>query len=262
MAAADSQHPNVDPADADQSQPSQADSTPTIKDTTTKKPAPEKSDDKPEKMSRDVKDYVELIETVARVEYSRLPNHLIDHSELVNIGAIAIHVLLTSNPDTEYNITYLSTAMKWAIRNELRHRYKWYSLKTVQQEDDTDSGKDGSGDSKAPSRDQVREAVYETILSVDGLMEGENPQELRDDSYTPEEKSELREMARVVKECIRRLPDRDRQIVEARFYQNKKMREIGEMFDISPSRTSRVVQSALDKVKKELTRRGYVPDTL
>jgi RNA polymerase sigma factor (sigma-70 family) len=248
-------------AAADSSQPKDTDTNKAVEGTkAVEAQSNDTPDTKPEKMSRDVKDYVELIETVARVEYSRLPNHLIDHSELVNIGAIAIHVLLTSNPDTEYNITYLSTAMKWAIRNELRHRYKWYSLKTTTQTEETKDN-DDDGESGV-SRAQVREAVYETILSVDGMMEGENPQELRDDSYTPEEKSELREMARIVKECISRLPDRDRQIVEARFYQNKKMREIGDMFDISPSRTSRVVQSALDKVKRELSRRGYVPDSL
>ncbi len=201
-----------------------------------------------------VNDYVELIETVARVEYSRLPNHLIDHSELVNIGAIAVHVLLTSNPDTEYNITYLSTAMKWAIRNELRHRYKWYSLKTTQTE--TVETNDGDG----VTREQVREAVYETILSVDGLMEGENPKEIRDDNYTPEEKSELREMAQIVRDAIKRLPERERQIVEARFYHNKRMREIGAMFEISPSRISRIVQAALDKIKRDLERRGFNAD--
>jgi len=38
------------------------------------------------------------------------------------------------------------------------------------------------------------------------------------------------------------------------------MREIGETFGISPSRTSRIVQSGLDKVKLELQRRGYNPD--
>lgn len=201
-----------------------------------------------------VNDYVELIETVARVEYSRLPNHLIDHSELVNIGAIAIHVMLTSNPDREYNITYLSTAIKWAIRNELRHRYKWYSFKSTKKtEDDDGSSDDGGG----TSRTQLREAVYETILSVDGMMEGENPHELRDDSYTPEESSELREMARIVRSAISKLPERERMIIEARFYHNKKMREIGDQFDISPSRISRIVQAGLDKVKRELERRGF-----
>jgi DNA-directed RNA polymerase specialized sigma subunit len=35
------------------------------------------------------------------------------------------------------------------------------------------------------------------------------------------------------------------------------MREIGIYLGISPSRTSRVVQSALDKVKVELRRMGF-----
>jgi RNA polymerase sigma factor (sigma-70 family) len=242
--------------------------TPSVPDVTT--PA-----EKP--VQKTVKDYVELIETVARVEYSRLPNHLIDYSELVNIGAIAIHVMLTSNPGTEFNITYLSTAMKWAIRNELRLRYKWYSLKTTSAADAEDSGVIGDGlsarensngdsseggedgGSDAPvSSDHVREAVYETILSVDSMMDGENPQEIRDDSYTPEQRSELHEMAVIVRQAIARLPERERAVVEARFFHNKRMREIGEEFNISSSRISRIVQSGLDKIKRELERRGYV----
>ncbi len=204
------------------------------------------SDKKPQKT---VNDYVDLIETVARVEYSRLPNHLIDYSELVNIGAIAIHVLLTSNPGTEYNVTYLSTAIKWAIRNELRYRYKWYSLKT-KKEEDTDEEFEGE-------KGKAREAVYETILSVDSMMDAENPHEIKDDSHTPEEDTEMKEMARIVREAISKLPERERLIIEARFYKNKKMREIGEQFNISPSRISRIVQSGLDKIKVELKRKGY-----
>ena len=79
------------------------------------------------------------------MEYSRLPNHLIDYSELVNIGAISIHVMLTSNPDKDYNVTYLSTAIKWGIRNELRYRYKWYAFKTTSKEsDDEDDTANGN----------------------------------------------------------------------------------------------------------------------
>lgn len=214
------------------------------------------SDKKPQKT---VNDYVDLIETVARVEYSRLPNHLIDYSELVNIGAIAIHVLLTNNPDTEYNVTYLSTAIKWAIRNELRYRYKWYSLKTVNVESTGSEESEGesAGEGFEAEKNQVREAVYETILSVDSMLEAENPHEIKDDSYTPEERTELKEMAKIVREAIAKLPERERQIIEARFYKHKKMREIGEQFNISPSRISRIVQSGLDKIKAELKRRGY-----
>jgi RNA polymerase sigma factor (sigma-70 family) len=226
------------------------------------------SSDSEPKPKKTVNDYVDLIETVARVEYSRLPNHLIDFSEIVNIGAIAIHVLLTSNPNREYNVTYLSTAIKWAIRNELRYRYKWYSLKQVSMESSNtaeDPSAQGEGGDAVASgfemeKGKVREAIYETILSVDGMMEAENPHEIRDASYTPEELTEIKEMSKVVREAIAKLPEREKQIIEARFFKNMKMREIGEVFNISPSRTSRIVQSGLDKIKVELQRRGYNPN--
>lgn len=215
------------------------------------------------KPKKTVNDYVDLIETVARVEYSRLPNHLIDYSEIVNIGAIAIHVLLTSNPDREFNVTYLSTAIKWAIRNELRYRYKWYSLKSTSMdstEEEASADGDEVGGGFEAEKGKVREAIYETILSVDGMMEAENPHEIKDNAYTPEENSELKEMAKIVREAITKLPEREKQIIEARFFKGMKMREIGETFNISPSRTSRIVQSGLDKIKVELQRRGYNPN--
>lgn len=225
------------------------------------------SSDSQKKPQKTVNDYVDLIETVARVEYSRLPNHLIDFSEIVNIGAIAIHVLLTSNPDRVFNVTYLSTAIKWAIRNELRYRYKWYSLKQVSMDAGQESGDtaQAAGDDEVAAgfegeKTKAREALYETILSVDGLMEAENPHEIKDNAYTPEQNTEMKEMAKVVREAIAKLPEREKQIIEARFFKGMKMREIGETFGISPSRTSRIVQSGLDKVKLELQRRGYNPD--
>jgi RNA polymerase sigma factor (sigma-70 family) len=212
----------------------------------------------PKKPQRTVNDYVDLIETVARVEYSRLPNHLIDYSELVNIGAIALHVLFTSNPDTEYNVTYLSTAIKWAVRNELRYRYKWYALKQTGDKEEDGTGEEPALDNEFEvDKTQVREAIYETILSVDSMMESENPHEIKDDSYTPEERSEIKEMAKIVREAIAKLPTREKQIIEARFFKNMKMREIGNVYNISPSRISRIVQSGLDKIKLELQRKGY-----
>ncbi|WP_373533199.1 sigma-70 family RNA polymerase sigma factor [Vampirovibrio sp.] len=224
------------------------------------------SSDSPQKPRKTVNDYVDLIETVARVEFSRLPNHLIDFSEVVNIGAIAIHVMLTSNPEREFNVTYLSTAIKWAIRNELRYRYKWYSLKHVSMESNQEasSGEAGADDEVSAGfeaeKGKAREAVYGAILSVDSMMESDNPHEIKDNAYTPEENSELKEMAKVVRDAISKLPEREKQIIEARFFKNMKMREIGETFNISPSRTSRIVQAGLDKIKLELQRRGYNPN--
>lgn len=217
------------------------------------KPAKPALAEAPKVLKRDIKDYMDLIETVARVEYSRLPNHLIDQSELVNIGALALHLLFTNNPTREYNVTYMSTAIKWAVRNELRNRYKWYALKqTETTEEELCEGDDLDVDKKT-----VRGVVYETILSVDGMMEAENPHEVRDDSSTPDETSEMNELGRLIRDCMARLPERDQQVIEGRFFKNMRMREIGSMLGISPSRTSRVVQSALDKLKVELLRKGY-----
>jgi RNA polymerase sigma factor (sigma-70 family) len=125
-------------------------------------------------------------------------------------------------------------------------------------EDGEDGGEVGAG--FEAEKTKVREAMYETILSVDSMMEAENPHEIKDNAYTPEENTELKEMAKVVREAIAKLPEREKQIIEARFFKGMKMREIGETFGISPSRTSRIVQSGLDKVKLELQRRGYNPD--
>ena len=57
-----------------------------------------------------------------------------------------------------YNEAYIGTAVKWAIRNEIRRRYKWYSLKTKKE--------------SLPSEEDVtelRSAVYKTILSIDEM---------------------------------------------------------------------------------------------
>jgi RNA polymerase sigma factor (sigma-70 family) len=201
-----------------------------------------------------VNDYVELIETVARVECNRLSSHMVDYNELVNIGALAVHTLLTANPDSEFNISYLSTAIKWAIRNELRRRYKWYTLKQT---------KEASEGEEAEQQAKIREAVYETILSVDEMADAENPMELKDDSSTPEENLELNELNKAIRKAITKLPPREKMVLEMRFFKGKKMREIADELKISSSRVSRIVQAGLDRVKNDLKRQGLIeaPDS-
>lgn len=199
-----------------------------------------------------VNDYVDLIETVARVECNRLSSHMVDYNELVNIGALAVHMLLTSNPNTEYNISYLSTAIKWAIRNELRRRYKWYTLKQTKK-DESESAEEGQA-----QQSKVREAIYETILSVDEMADAENPVEIKDGSSTPEENMELSELNKAIRKSIAKLPPREKLVLEMRFYKNKKMREIADELKISSSRVSRIVQTGLDRVKNDLNRQGLI----
>ncbi|MBQ2610758.1 hypothetical protein IJF81_00030, partial [bacterium] len=77
-----------------------------------------------------LREYKNLIETIAKVEYQKFStSHLIELPELINIGNHALYILFKNNSPDKFNSTYLSTAIKWAIRNEVRRRYKWYTLK-------------------------------------------------------------------------------------------------------------------------------------
>ena len=75
-----------------------------------------------------IKDYIEIIEKVAKVEHKRIPTHMVDYEELVSIGIIAIQTMIQDKSEEElqrYNSAYIATAVRWAIRNELRNRYKY-----------------------------------------------------------------------------------------------------------------------------------------
>ena len=196
-----------------------------------------------------IKDYQELIDTLAKVEYKKLSSkHLIDFSELVNIGTQVIHKLCSNSEPDKYNKSYLSTAIKWAIRNEVRRRYKWYVLKNQQENTVIDE----------ENQCNIREAVYKTILSVDEMAEGDNPTQIRDNKRNPEETVLFAELSESINHAIKNLPPRERELIECKFFNDKKLREISDEFNLSPSRISRIIQSGLNKIRKELVKQNLV----
>jgi len=198
------------------------------------------------KQAVNLKEYKELIETIAKVEYQKLSSsHLIEYLELVNIGTHTLYILFKNNSPDQFNSSYLSTAIKWAIRNEVRRRYKWYSLKQRKQ----NNGED---------QEDLREAVYKTILSIDEMADADNPTQIRDECKNPEESLEFGELRAEIVEAIKKLPQRERELIESKFFKDKKLREIATEFNISPSRISRIIQSGLNKVKKELSKQNMV----
>lgn len=191
-------------------------------------------------------DYKDFIETLAKVEYKKMSaQHLAEYDEIVNIATQVIHKLCSCAPPEKYNKSYLSTAVKWAVRNEMRRRYKWYVLKQKQQ--------DNMFANQDPTN--LRAAVYKTILSVDELSENENPTQIKDTHETPEERAVFGEMSHAIKEAMKILPPREREFIEAKFFDEKKLREMAEEYNLSQSRISRIIQSGLNKIKKELIRR-------
>lgn len=207
----------------------------------------------------DIKNYIELIEKVARVEHKRIPAHMVDLEELISIGIIGIQALIKNKTPEQlkkYNISYMATAVRWAIRNELRNRYKWYSYKQKTGETSADEDStDASGIDVSP--DKVREAIYETILSIDSIAadssDNDSPFDfLKDSGALPDEQYELSELSRLIKEAIAKLPQKERTIVEYRFYRNMQVKEIATVVGLSSSRVTRIVQSALNNVRSYL----------
>lgn len=71
-----------------------------------------------------LREYKNLVETIAKVEYQKFSvSHLVELPELINIGNHTLYLLFKNSSPENYNTTYLSTAIKWAIRNEVRRRY-------------------------------------------------------------------------------------------------------------------------------------------
>ncbi len=217
------------------------------------------------KLQAKLKDYIDIIQKVARVEYKRIPSHMLDCEELVSIGIIALQALFkdkTEEEMTHYNSSYIATAVRWAIRNELRNRYKWYTLKHKKEDGEiTDEEYSDNQSTLDVSPTKVREAVYETILSIDSIMAASSDNDspfdfIKDTSATPDEKAEISELSKLIKEAIAKLPQKERTIVEYRFYRNMQVKQIAQMVGLSSSRITRIVQSSLNTVREYLNRRG------
>ena len=170
----------------------------------------------------------ELIETISKVEYKKFSNlGLIDLSEVINLANYTVYYLVNNSTNKDlYNEAYLTKAIKWAIRNEMRRRYKWHSMKNQE-----------------PDQEKVKDAVYKTILSIEEMAEAENPTIIKDTSRTPEEKAEIIELKRRIQEVMKKLPQREQDLIEAKFIYDKKLKEISEEFNISQSRISRIIQT-------------------
>jgi RNA polymerase sigma factor (sigma-70 family) len=213
--------------------------------------------------------FLPLVERVAKVEYRRIPSHMVDYEELVSIGAIAIQALLKNKTEEEMekmNISYMATATRWAIRNELRSRYKWYTLKHAKTgEEETAAApatETGEAGATPPSQEHVREAIYETILSIEGIQDGQDGDAsydfISDGAATPEESLEIVELGRAIKKAIESLSPKDRTIMEYRFYRNMQVKDIAAMVGLSSSRITRIVQASLNQVRDYLRENNHL----
>ena len=182
--------------------------------------------------------YKELIETISKVEYKKISNlGLIELSEVIALSNYTVYYLINNNKNKElYNTAYLTKAIKWAIRNEMRRRYKWHVMRNQEPKE----------------QEKIKDAVYKTILSIEEMADAENPTIIKDNNRTPEEKAEIVELKHRICEVMKKLSQREQDLIEAKYFYDKKLKDISVEFNISKSRISRIIQNALEKIKKEL----------
>ena len=179
-----------------------------------------------------LRSYLDLINKIAKVEYKSVSSqHLIEFDE--------------QEGRKDYNESYLSTAIKWAIRNELRRRYRWHGVRQNAKESEAQAN-------------EIREAIYRTILSTDEMLDNDKPYEVKDLRKNPEETCEFEQISAAIKKAVSTLPRRERELIESKFFKEKKLHELSDEFSISPSRISRIIKSGLDKIKEELIKNEIV----
>lgn len=188
--------------------------------------------------------YKDLIETISKVEYKKFSNlGLIDLTEVISLANYTVYYLVNNSKNKDlYNTAYLTKAVKWAIRNEMRRRYKWYVMKNPENAE----------------QEKIKDAVYKTILSIEEMADAENPTLIKDNHRTPEEKAEIVELKHRICEVMKKLSQREQDLIEAKYFYDKKLKDISVEFNISQSRISRIIQNALEKIKKELLKQEEV----
>lgn len=190
--------------------------------------------------------YKDLIETISKVEYKKISSlGLIDLSEVISLANYTVYYLVNNAKSNEvYNQAYIVKAIKWAIRNEMRRRYKWHVMREQENFE----------------QERIKDAVYKTILSIDELADADNPTLIKDSQRTPEEKAEIVELKKRICDSMKKLSQREQDLIEAKYFYDKKLKDIAVEFNISQSRISRIIQTALEKIKKDLLKQEQVLD--
>ena len=73
-----------------------------------------------------------------------------------------------------------------------------------------------------------------------------------------EESLEFYQLKHKIEALLETLPEREKEFIELKFFKDKKLREMSEEFQISPSRVSRIIQSGLNRIKKELAKQEMI----
>lgn len=228
-----------------------------------------KIDSKTSNKSKDVEKFKPLVEMIARKEMQSKSKQIISYDELINTGLIAVNKLIEAakaNTSTEYNSSYIAQSVKWAMKDEVRSRQGWYGVKTVVSVDgkEEDTSNDNSGSQVDPTEtteinsiDDARKAVFEVIMSVEGMEEDLGFSPADSNSVDELERLELLSMKNSLKKSVAKLPQNLREVIEMRYYDCLSGNEVADKLGVTPSRISHMIKEAVKKLRVHMVAEGY-----
>lgn len=226
-------------------------------------PAIEETIENSIKMEKQLINYVALAQLVANVEYPLINAENFrspDYEELLSIGIIAIQVMVKNKTEKQlakYTDLYISTAMRWAIRNEMRIRYDWYALKYGNLDEvSTDAMKKYEDAGIDAKKGYIRVSIYNTVKDIYYLVQSKDINSLSsvfvekaEDGYDFYS-SEIMRMATVVFASRDKISPENRDCYDYLFSKDSNVEELHRRF------TPKTIKSMLDEVKKALDDSG------
>lgn len=229
-----------------------------------------KIDSKTSNKDSDLAKFKPLVEMIARKELQTKSKAIISFDELINTGLIVINKLIDGarkNTGTEYNSSYIAQSVKWAMKDEIRSRQGWYGVKSVvslepkdENFDDADSSSaqaDPTETTEIKNFDDARKAVFEVIMSVEGMEEDLGYSPADPNGIGELERLELLSMKNSLKKSIAKLPKNLKEVIEMRFYDCLSGNEVAERLGVTPSRISHMINEAVKKLRVNMIAEGY-----
>lgn len=219
-----------------------------------------------------VRQHLPLVHHVVTSVRGRLPNH-VPVDDLTSAGmAGLLHAARGYDADRGVPFAaYATTRVRGAILDELRGT-DWASrsirskARSLQQAADTLGGgireaAAAAGLSEQEARQVVADVHRASVLSVDGLLDGEGSgAALPTDRATPEGALLDREQTGYLRDAVDVLPDRLRHVVVGFFFEERTMADLGEELGVSESRISHMRAEAMSLLREAMAKTLDVGD--